>query len=322
MISDVLIKNIEETGGKVLGVTESGLPISGNIKDFRSAISKELKKISLSSTELNRAASLPLSDDKPIKKEVTDQYELEANCGAVLDMENNDILFDKQSDREWPIASLTKLVTAMVFLDNNPGWDTVYTIRNEDRREGGRIYLFTGEKVRVKDLFYLSLVGSGNTETVALVHSTGLTEDDFVKKMNEKAGSMGLKNTKFYDVTGLKNSNTSTAKDIVKFAQAALLNNEISKATMTKKYDFWTLDGEKKTVYNTDDLLNNFPQNGIKITGGKTGYLELAGYCFVGKFIDHQGREMISVVLGSKDRDSRFTETKELVEWVYENYIW
>jgi D-alanyl-D-alanine carboxypeptidase (penicillin-binding protein 5/6) len=77
------------------------------------------------------------------------------------------------------------------------------------------------------------------------------------------------------------------------------------------------LGGRRKVVYNTDDLLNIFPQNGIRITGGKTGYTPSAGYCFVGKFVDHEGREMISVVLGSASRDSRFSETKELVEWAY-----
>lgn len=324
LIGNAITKHAEEIGGRVLGASESNLPINEDVKNFGNMVERELKKISLSLSGQASEASvnLPASENKPPREEIIEQYELDANCGAVLDVENNNILFDKQANREWPLASLTKLITAIVFLEHNPGWDSVYTIKGEDRREGGRIYLFTGEKVRVKDLFYLSLVGSGNTETVALVHSTGMTENIFVEKMNEKAQSLNLNNTKFFDVTGLNNKNVSTARDIVRFTQAALLINEISKATITKKYEFWTLEGKNKVAYNTDDLLNNFPENGIRIVGGKTGYLELAGYCFVGKFVDHQGKEMISVVLGSKDRYSRFTEAKNLVEWTYENYIW
>ena len=305
--STIAIDGIENVKGKVLGMSE------------------EIKDISLSHLPrvLQAQGKLPESEDKPKEEERPEviPFDLQSNCGSVMDLQNKEILFNKEADKKWPIASITKLVTALVFLDNNPGWDAIYEVRREDRREGGKIYLYTGDKVSVKNLFYLSLVGSANTATLALVRSTGMNEEEFVQKMNEKVSNMGLENTYFSDPAGLS-YNVSTAKEVAKFAQVALSNSDISAATLTKKYELTTLGGRKRIVYNTDDLLDIFPQNGIKIIGGKTGYTEAAGYCFVGKFVDHNGIEMISVVLGSGSRNSRFSETKNLAEWAYESYVW
>lgn len=310
--------------GRVLGATEINTDIIYNHLD--NAVTKvvdEIKELPFPdlSFSQNALGKLPESYNKPAEP-IIEPFDLNSVYGVVMDIKNNEVLFSKFAEKEWPIASITKLITALVFLDHNSGWDGVYTIRREDRREGGKIYLYTGEKVKIKDLFYLSLVGSANTATIGLVHSTGMTIEEFVKKMNEKVSAMGLKNTRFYDPVGLNNYNVSTASEIAKFAQVALSNNDISEATLTKEYRFTTQGGREKTVYNTDDLLDIFPQNGVKILGGKTGYLQVAGYCFVGKFIDHDGREMISVVLGGDTRDSRFTETRDLIEWTYENFVW
>jgi len=297
-------------------------------------IAEDIKILSASQLPqaLQAMGRLPQSEDRSvgavndIKKESvrpeTAPFNLGAGIGAVLDVQGNKILFAKNADQARPIASITKLMTALVFLEHNPGWETIYQVKREDRREGGKIYLYTGEKVRVRDLFYLSLVGSANTATIGLVHSTGMSEEEFIQKMNGKARAMGLEKTRFHDAAGLNNHNISTAKEIAEFARVALSNGDISEATLTKKYEFTTLGGRKKIVYSTDVLLDIFPQNGVKILGGKTGYLEAAGYCFVGRFIDHGGREMISVVLGSDTANSRFTDTRRLAEWAYENYVW
>ena len=267
------------------------------------------------------AGRLPESGDKPVQKKA-EPFSLESVCGTIMDTGSGAFLFSKEARKKWPIASITKLATALVFLNHNPGWEEVYTIKDEDRREGGRINVFKGDRVKVNDLFNLSLVGSDNTATIALVRSTGMSEKEFVQKMNETAEALGLDNTRFFDAVGLSNDNVSTAREVAKLAQSALAKAEIREATLKKKHEFFTLGGKKIIIYNTDDLLHNFPQNGLKIQGGKTGYTESAGYCFVGKFIDQAGREIISVVLGSPDNDSRFSQTKNLVEWAYKNFIW
>ena len=258
----------------------------------------------------------------PQKINEAEPIDIDAPSAVVLDSSSNSAIYQKDAQKIISIASITKLMTALVFLDTNPDFESEYTITARDRVEGGKIYLFDGDKVRLKDLFYLSLVGSANTATRALVNSTGMSESDYIRAMNIKADSLGLEKTNFVDPTGLNNYNVSTAKEVAKLAHVALQNKYINEATLTAKYEFETLTGKKKIVYNTDDLLTTFPQNGIKVLGGKTGYIEAAGYCLVGKFTDSAGNEIITAILGSPSQKARFTETKKLAEWAYNSYRW
>lgn len=259
--------------------------------------------------------SRPTSGQEP----TTIDFNLSAENGAILDFKSDSLFFAKRPDRSWSIASITKLFTAYTFLDYNPGWETVYEIKLSDRREGGKIYLFTGDRVTVKDLFYFSLVGSDNTATAALVEATGLSETEFVEKMNAKAKELGLKNTRLLDPAGLKDGNISTAREVALFAKIALANEEISRASLTKKYEFNTKQGRRKAVANTNELLYGFPDGDIRILGGKTGHVDSSGYCLVEKFKNQAGREIITVVLGADSDSSRFNLTKNLVNLYYKN---
>ncbi len=229
----------------------------------------------------------------------------------VFDVNNNSEIYSKNGDQIRQIASITKLMTALVFLEHNPGWEKIKIISNSDRREGGRIYLYKGEKVFIKDLFNLSLIASANTATMALVNSTGLGEKEFVNLMNQKAKELGLKNTHFDDPIGLSINNISTGREIATLAQKAFSRKEIREAVQKKEYSFKTLGGKDKKVYNTNFLIKNSPQK-LTIIGGKTGYTEAAGYCLVTEF-EEQGRKFISVFLGEPSYYDRFKETRYLI---------
>jgi D-alanyl-D-alanine carboxypeptidase len=259
--------------------------------------------------------------ENPIKEPVVERanFDLAAENGAILDCQNDNLVFSKNPDQNWPIASITKLFTAYTFLDYNPGWETIYEIKAGDKREGGKIYLFNGDKVKVKDLFYFSLVGSDNTATAALVNSTGMTEEEFVVKINEKIKNLGFKNTRIVDVTGLRDGSISTAREIAGFADIALSEEEINRAVLTKKYEFTTEQGREKVITATNQLLNSFPEKEISLLGGKTGYINSAGYCLVSKFIDAGGRAIVTVVLGADSESSRFDLTRKLVDYYYNN---
>jgi D-alanyl-D-alanine endopeptidase (penicillin-binding protein 7) len=213
-------------------------------------------------------------------------------------------------------------MTALVFLENNPGFDTYYSITPKDNIEGGKNNLFTGDIVKVGDIWNTSLIASDNGATMALVHATGLSEEEFVAKMNDKATRFGLFDTSFVEPTGLSERNVSTARDIARLAKEALAHEEIKKTTTTKDYSFSTQGGREKKITSTDYLLYGDSENEIDILGGKTGYTEGAGYCFVGKFSDKNKDEIISVVLNSNGKNDRFKETKSLVNWIYNNYTW
>ena len=242
--------------------------------------------------------------------------------GAVLVSGDRLFLFLNRADEAQPIASITKLMTALVFLDNNPGWDEVYQIKPEDNIQGGKINLFLGELVRVKDLFYTSLIASDNVATIALVRSTGLSEEQFVAQMNAKALDMGLKNTNFSDPIGLSADNTSTAREVALLAEAAFKKPEILSASANQDYQFETLNGRKKMIESTDDLLFVDSPAGLEVLGGKTGYTDEAGYCYVGYMRGPSGKTVISVVLGAKGRNDRFQVSRDIAEWVLSYYDW
>lgn len=314
--------------GLVLGVSEyraaGKIIVEQQEENFSRAVVKVINEVkSLPRPAWPQPARLNLSRHElpsgPVKEAAAAavNFDLAAVSGAILDSQSHDLFFSKRPDRTWPIASLTKLFTAYTFLDYNPGWETIYEIKSADKREGGRIYLFTGDKVKVKDLFYFSLVGSDNTAAAALVAATGMSEIEFVERVNDKIKSLGLKNTRIADVVGLGDGNISTAREIAQFADIALEKAEIQRAVLTKKYEFITEQGRKKFIVTTNELLNVFPEQEVSLLGGKTGYINSSGYCLVNKFKGEDGRAIVIVVLGAESDASRFKLTKGLAELYY-----
>jgi D-alanyl-D-alanine carboxypeptidase len=257
-----------------------------------------------------------------IKKADAAPLTLMASSGAVLLVKSNTFLYEKDSAKQQPIASLTKMMTALVFLDHNPGFDKEYVVTKDDNVIGGKNNLFTGDTVKVQDLWNTSLIASDNGATMALAHSTGLSDKEFAAAMNEKALRLGLFNTSFVEPTGLSDKDVSTARDIARLAKEALSHDELKKTTTQKDYNFVTKEGREKKISSTDNLLYTGSDPKISLLGGKTGYTEGAGYCFVGKFIDGRQDEIISVVLNSNGKNDRFAETQNLVDWVFTNFNW
>jgi len=271
----------------------------------------------------NNASAVINNDAKIIKlNPKAPILSLAADKSAVLSATDRTFFYCKNADTPQPIASITKLMTALVFLENNPGWDTTYTITSGDQIQGGVLNLYPGEEIKVRDIFNTSLIASDNGATLALVHATGLGNDNFVKKMNEKAAKLGLKQTNFVEAVGLSDKNVSTAREVALMAKAALAQPEIKDATEKKEYQFTTINGKAKKIESTDYLLFDSEKNSFQVMGGKTGFTDKAGYCFVGRFKDTSGREVISVVLNSSGKNDRFKESKNLVNWVFQNYSW
>lgn len=244
---------------------------------------------------------------------------VETKSSSYASLESNNDLFlnEKNSAEVQAIASITKLMTALVVLDFEPNWNKVYQIERDDRREGGRIYLYLGDKIKVKDLFSLSLIGSANTATAALVNSLNLSEKEFVKLMNDKAKDLGLYNTSFADPVGLSTNNLSNAREVALLAKEALSKSEISEALLTDKIVFSTEQGQSRQVDSTDFLLDEDFSGELEFLGGKTGYIPEAGYCFVAKFRLKDKGEIIVSVLNSENKFSRFEDALNLANFIY-----
>lgn len=250
---------------------------------------------------------------------------ISAQSALAVDVKSGKVLYKRNQDDLRSIGSITKLMSALVFLEHNPGWDNDFSIKDSDRRSGNIIYINIGEILTIKDLFYEGLVVSDNDAIMALVRSTGMSESDFVKEMNQKAQQMGLNNTHFADPSGLDAGNKSTAGDLARFLNLALENPVIAKVTNMSDYQFdvnWESNGKAKTrtvkVKNTDLLLKSY----LNVLGGKTGHVEEAGYCVVTKIKGNGGQEIIIVILGSDSNFDRFQDVKAIADWVFANYQW
>ena len=279
-----------------------------------------------------KSNSLPLSKDKirpePRRKDGEDfSTKLSAQSYVVVDAETEKNLLSEAADAPRAIGSITKLMSAIIFLENSPAWDKEVVIDKNDGGQG-KLYVFEGETANVKDLFFASLVGSSNNATMALARSSGLSLEAFVQKMNQKAKALGLKNTFFKEPTGLDSNNRSTAREVALLLKYALQKDLIREAVTVKNYDITVVNTDKKLikrlVENTDILLSNdFKDSHINsILGAKTGFIEEAGYCFVMETQNKDGKKIIAAILGADNHFNRFSEAKVLAEWVYKNYLW
>jgi len=251
--------------------------------------------------------------------------ELTTSNFLIQDIKSDKILYGKNYDQQTPIASITKLMTALVFIETNPDWQAEVKMEQADETNGAYPHIYRGEVATVRDLFNTMLVSSDNNSAKALVRVSSLSEQQFIKKMNGLAQKYGLKKTSFNDVTGLSNKNASTAQEISQLLLIALENKKISEALRMPAYNFPIRNSEKnRKVYATNILLESFlnsEKHGYRIIGGKTGYLPAAGGCLT-VVIEKDGNKVVATVLDSQNRNTRFQDLKSLVDWAFSNYKW
>ena len=280
--------------------------------------------------QFNSDGFLNLNNQPVINQEIagpqriyTDYLDIKitAKSALAVDAQNGKILYKKNETEVLPMASITKLMTALVFLDYNPGWQTEWSTIPADRRNGGIIYLNAGEILTLDNLFKTALIVSDNDSAMALSRATGLSEDEFINQMNSKAKQLGLINTQFADPTGLKMANQSTASDLVRLLNFALQNETIAKTTGMAYYEFEVKNQDKKRTVklkNTDSLLKSY----LNVLGGKTGSLDEAGYNLAVKIRGEKKQEIIVIILGSQSNNDRFQDAKAVTDWVFNNWQW
>lgn len=268
-------------------------------------------------------ASLPKAGERPEPIKINDGslgVKTTATNVIAVDLSSGKILFEKNSDQARPIASITKLMTVLVFLDNNPGWNEPVTIKNI--LTVGNNNFSAGELVKAKDLFYSALVGSDNTAARNLAYATGMSMEEFVTAMNAKAVEMELKEANFVDPVGLDSANRASAIDVVKILRAAIEIDDVLLATQKKAYEFRSLSGNYHYIKTTDDLLSSFlNKDPYSVVAAKTGSLLAAGYCLT-MAIEKGGNVILIVSLNSETDFYRFQDVKSLAYWVFENYEW
>lgn len=270
-------------------------------------------------------ASAVTSSGPELKKGWVDLPEssLTAKSAIVLDSATGKVLYTKNPDAVRSLASLSKVMTSVIFLERKPNWDKTVTITDADEVGGGRLQVPSGTKLTNRDLLYSALVGSANNAAMSMMRNSGLSNALFVDQMNVRAATLGMSSTHYNEPSGMDPGNVTTARDMSKLVRYAFANPTLQKAAQTMHYRFSTLSPViKKDIKSTDELLLD-PNNGLWITAGKTGYIDEAQYNLAIKVRDmNRSHELIVVTLGADTKQLSFDETEKLAKWAWQNYVW
>jgi len=249
--------------------------------------------------------------------------DIDALSAVALDGSTGKILFAKNPHLKIPPASTTKLVTAMVVLDNLPLNAKVKISKNAASTPSIPPKLYPGEVYTVKDLLYLMLMKSSNQAAVALAEAVAGSEDNFAVLMNEKVKSLGLKESHFSTASGLPAPNQyTTSYDLAMILYEALKYPLIRKIISTRVKVIKSARGRTLIIKNTNHLLRDPSLRG-EIIGGKTGFTRASKHCLVNA-INFHGRLIITAILGAPKRSILWLDSKKLIkfsELVLENKV-
>lgn len=256
-----------------------------------------------------------------IPKVKADELLKNARSGILIEASSGDILYEKSKDEEVSVASLTKMMVQLIVLekieDGSIKWsDIVTTSKNASGMGGTQIWLSTGEKMSVEDLFKGMSIASANDATVALAEYISKDENEFVKLMNKKAKEMGLIHTQFKNPTGLdEKGHYSSAYDLSIIAKELIKHQEIFKFS-SKYEDYIRINTPNKYwLVNTNKLVRFYEG----ADGLKTGFTDDALYT-IAATAKKDNLRLIAIVLGEKEGSVRNTETMELLNYGFDNY--
>jgi D-alanyl-D-alanine endopeptidase (penicillin-binding protein 7) len=242
--------------------------------------------------------------------------DIRAAAAIVYDPATGKVLYEENSMDERSIASITKVMTAVVFLESATDLNQEITIVRSDTLRASTTYLRTNDRIRISDLLHLLLIPSDNAAARALARISPLGADGFIARMNQKADDLGLNQTAYVDPSGLLNDNISSAYDMARLIAFASEDDRIGPIMRTPEYSFRTAKGRVVTVRNTNQILR---AGDIDVLGGKTGFISKAGYCLATLLKMPQGGPSLAVVvLGATSNVGRFWETRHLMAWLSE----
>lgn len=275
----------------------------------------------------------------PVKKSDKADVDIAAKSAFVIDDATEMVLYNKEADKKMPIASLTKLTTAVTILElaDRKGLGGKIFGRNYDLNksikvtksaldaEGNSAFLEAGEKIKAKDLMTMMLIASSNDAAVLLAEDVSMSLGDdsgiesFMKLMNITAVNERMDSTHFSNPTGIDASgNYSTSRDVAKITRKFLHSYpDIFQITRIARLNVVSEDGKiDHFLENTNKLINDLPG----IVGGKTGFTDEAGESLVLAVKDRNNEhQIIAVVIGATDR---FKEMRRLVKWTFDSYEW
>lgn len=233
-----------------------------------------------------------------------------AEAAIVFDAASGNAVWEHNAREPRPIASITKVMTVMLFLDDEPDLDRDVVVSRRDVRNASTTWLRRGERVVLRDLVHLALVASDNVAARMLARASRWGTRRFIGRMNAMAAELGLEHTRFTDPSGLHEGNVSSAHDVSRLIAAAGRQPDVARILRKRSHRLRT-SRQDRVIRNTNRLLGVRPD----VVGGKTGYISEAGYCLA-TLIRVGDRAVSVVVLGARSNGGRFRETRRLADWL------
>lgn len=240
---------------------------------------------------------------------------LKCASAFIVDNKAGEIVYTKNSDEVRPIASITKLLTALVLLESGVDLNSTTRITNDDAFESSKSRLRPGEEYTVRDLLYAALVASDNRAARGLSHATPMSQAKFIARMNDKARELGMDSTHVVEPTGLSDENRATARDVAILVNASLKNHLIRHITSCTEYTIRPKNHRRViALSNTNRLL----ESDLEFLGAKTGYIGAAGWCIAGRALSPHGGDVTAVVLGARTASQRFASLSSAFHWAFD----
>ena len=238
--------------------------------------------------------------------------DVRAAAAIIFNPVTGQVLYEENSQDKRSIASITKVMTALVYLEDNPDLNAEITVERSDVYAASTTYLKANDRITASELLHLLLIPSDNAAARALARTShgGLTS--FVERMNEKAIELGLQNTSFADPSGLNANNMSSAFDLSHLITFAASDERIASIMRTPTYTVAT-NRRMIPIHSTNHIVMN---GDVEVMAGKTGFITKSGYCLATLLRLPQGNPVAVVVLGATSNNGRFWETRHLFSWL------
>ena len=239
--------------------------------------------------------------------------DIRAEAAIIYNPVTGQVLWESHSQDPRSIASITKVMTAAVLLENNPDLTERVVVQRSDVSRASTTYLRAGDSITKEDLLHLLLIASDNAAARALARTSPLGAQGFIARMNAKAEELGLSNTTYSEPSGLLATNVSSAYDMARLI--TYVSGDARIAGVMQKQAYTATAGRRKIdIRSTNHLVR---EGEIDVTAGKTGFISKAGYCLATLLrLPKTGQQVAVVVLGAKSSAGRFWETRHLFNWL------
>jgi serine-type D-Ala-D-Ala endopeptidase (penicillin-binding protein 7) len=308
-----------------IGVTPSDAATRARSK--KSTVSKHRTAYSAERSRTRKAKlarARAVATAREIADTVLPRYKVDASGDLVPDVraaaaiiynpETNEVLWESNSQDQRSIASITKVMTAVVYLENNPDLTQPIDMQRSDVYHASTTHLRSKDQVTAADLLHLLLIASDNAAARALARVSPHGSEGFIRRMNEKASELGLQSTRYADPSGLLSENISSAYDMARLITHASGDERIASIMRTSNFTVVTARRRVIRFHSTNHLLG---RSDVDVRAGKTGFISRSGYCLATLLrLPTGGQQVAVVVLGARSNAGRFMESQNMFNWV------